>query len=69
VKVVSLKSTLSTFRVIWVVSGGFDDLGGLVCLYIRKADSGGWLVCLYTCNGRLRDSLGFEVILNFLRLF
>ena len=40
-KVVSLKSTLSTFRVVSVVWGGLGDLAGLVCLYICKADSGG----------------------------
>ena len=37
VKVVSLKSTLSTFWVVLVVLGGFDDLGGLVCLIYAMA--------------------------------
>ncbi len=55
-KVVSLKSTLSTF---WVVLGGFDDLGGLVCLIYARPIPVVGLVSLYICNGRLRDSLGF----------
>ncbi len=41
-KVVSLKSTLSTFRVVLVVSGGLGAPAGLVCVYICEADSGGW---------------------------
>jgi hypothetical protein len=55
VKVVSLKSTLSTF---WVVLGGFDDLGGLVCLIYARPIPVVGLVSLYICNGRLPVLLG-----------
>lgn len=41
VKVVSLKSTLSTFWGVSVVLGGLDDSAGLVCLYICEADCAG----------------------------
>ena len=48
VKVVILKSTLSTFWVVSVVWGGFGDLAGLVCLiYARPIPVADWFAYIY----------------------
>ena len=47
-KVVSLKSTLSTFWVVLVVLGGLDDSTGLVCLiYVRPIPVVVWFGYIY----------------------
>ena len=68
-KVVSLKSTLSAFWVVSVVLGGLDD-SGRTGLPIYRRGRFRWLIGLpIYMQCRLLDSLGFEVILNFLHLF
>ena len=52
VKYVSSRSTLLTFRWIWVVS--VDRVDWFAYIY-AMGGFGGSLVCLYICNGRWRD--------------